>query len=64
MMPVVVLQREVPLVPKTIPSAAQLSNFVAKTATVVGDVSLGKNTHVWYGAVVRGKNISDVSSNQ
>lgn len=28
--------------------------FVAPNATVVGDVQLGKNASVWYGAVVRG----------
>ncbi|MHC5211946.1 MAG: gamma carbonic anhydrase family protein [Planctomycetota bacterium] len=28
--------------------------FVAHTAVVVGDVQLGKNCSVWYGAVVRG----------
>lgn len=29
-------------------------NFIADTATVVGDVKLGKNTSVWFSAVVRG----------
>lgn len=28
--------------------------FVAENATVVGDVTLGKNVSVWYGAVLRG----------
>ncbi|MEU7055856.1 gamma carbonic anhydrase family protein [Streptomyces sp. NPDC046197] len=28
--------------------------FVAPTATVIGDVSLGAGTSVWYGAVLRG----------
>ncbi len=28
--------------------------FVAPNATVVGDVQLGKNASVWYGAVLRG----------
>jgi carbonic anhydrase/acetyltransferase-like protein (isoleucine patch superfamily) len=28
--------------------------FIAKTATVIGDVTLGAQSSVWYGAVVRG----------
>lgn len=28
--------------------------FIAPNATVIGDVKLGKNTSVWYGAVLRG----------
>ncbi len=28
--------------------------FVAPTATVIGDVSLGAGASVWYGAVLRG----------
>lgn len=28
--------------------------FIAKTATVIGDVTLGANSSVWYGAVLRG----------
>ena len=28
--------------------------FIAETATVIGDVELGDNSSVWYGAVVRG----------
>ena len=28
--------------------------FIAPNATVVGDVTLGENTSVWYGAVLRG----------
>ena len=28
--------------------------FLAGTATVVGDVRIGKNASVWYGAVLRG----------
>ena len=28
--------------------------FIAKTATVVGDVTLGEHASVWYGAVLRG----------
>ncbi len=28
--------------------------WIADTATVVGDVTLGKNVSVWYGAVLRG----------
>ena len=28
--------------------------FVAANATVLGDVSLGKGTNIWYGAVLRG----------
>ncbi|WP_146413688.1 MULTISPECIES: gamma carbonic anhydrase family protein [Crateriforma] len=30
------------------------SAFIADTATVVGDVRLGKNVSVWFGAVLRG----------
>lgn len=30
------------------------SVFVAESATVVGQVSMGKNVNIWYGAVVRG----------
>ena len=29
-------------------------SFLASTATVVGDVRIGKNASVWYGAVLRG----------
>mgnify|MGYP000253427194 CR=1 FL=1 len=29
-------------------------NFIADTATVIGNVKLGKSTSVWFGAVVRG----------
>ena len=28
--------------------------YIAPNATVVGDVDLGKNVNIWYGAVVRG----------
>ena len=28
--------------------------FIAKTATVIGDVTLGAHSSVWYGAVLRG----------
>ena len=28
--------------------------FIAKTATVIGDVTLGAHASVWYGAVLRG----------
>ena len=28
--------------------------FVAPTASVIGDVELGKGVSIWYGAVVRG----------
>ena len=28
--------------------------YIAKNATVVGDVVLGKNVNIWYGAVLRG----------
>ena len=30
--------------------------FIAENATVIGDVSLGKDTGIWFGAVVRGDN--------
>ena len=28
--------------------------FIADTATVIGNVELGNNSSVWYGAVIRG----------
>jgi len=28
--------------------------FIAKNATVIGDVTLGDDTNIWFGAVVRG----------
>ncbi len=28
--------------------------YIAKNATVIGDVSLGENVSIWYGAVLRG----------
>ena len=28
--------------------------FVAETATLIGDVEIGKNSCIWYGAVIRG----------
>ena len=31
------------------------SNFIAPSASVIGDVKLGKNASVWYGAVIRGE---------
>jgi carbonic anhydrase/acetyltransferase-like protein (isoleucine patch superfamily) len=31
-----------------------LQAFIAPTATVIGDVSLGEKSSVWYSAVVRG----------
>jgi len=35
------------------------SCFIAETADIIGDVKIGKNSNVWYGAVIRGddKNI-------
>ena len=30
------------------------NTYIAPNATVVGDVSLGKNVNIWYGAVLRG----------
>ncbi len=35
-------------------SKIQPSVFIAKNATVVGDVSIGKESSVWFGAVIRG----------
>ena len=32
----------------------QLNGFVAPNATVVGQVSIGMETQVWYGTVIRG----------
>ncbi len=28
--------------------------FVAETATLIGDVTVGRDSSVWYGAVIRG----------
>lgn len=36
--------------PKTAPECA----FVAPSASLIGDVSIGKNSSVWYGAAIRG----------
>lgn len=51
-------------VEKFVPSTASVSikskspqlsgNFVAPTAAVLGDVTIGANSSVWYGAVIRG----------
>jgi carbonic anhydrase/acetyltransferase-like protein (isoleucine patch superfamily) len=30
------------------------STFIADTAVIIGDVTIGKNSSVWYGAVLRG----------
>lgn len=30
------------------------ASFVAENAAVIGDVSVGKNVNIWYGAVIRG----------
>ncbi|HEX4857486.1 MAG TPA: gamma carbonic anhydrase family protein [Usitatibacteraceae bacterium] len=32
------------------------NNFVAPSASVIGDVTLGRNTSIWWGAVLRGDN--------
>ena len=32
--------------------------FVAPNASVVGDVTLGKGSSVWYGAILRGKEVT------
>jgi carbonic anhydrase/acetyltransferase-like protein (isoleucine patch superfamily) len=34
------------------------AEFVAENATIVGDVTLGKNTGIWFGAVLRADNDS------
>ena len=31
-----------------------MSVYIAPNATVVGDVILGENVNIWYGAVLRG----------
>lgn len=31
-----------------------MAHYIAKNATVVGDVRLGENVNIWYGAVLRG----------
>lgn len=36
------------------PTVSSLTAFVAPNASVIGDVTLGPNTSVWYGATVRG----------
>jgi carbonic anhydrase/acetyltransferase-like protein (isoleucine patch superfamily) len=33
---------------------AGTGGFIAPTATVIGDVSLGEDTGIWFGAVIRG----------
>jgi carbonic anhydrase/acetyltransferase-like protein (isoleucine patch superfamily) len=38
-----------------------LQAFVAPTATVIGDVSLGEKSSVWYSAVVRGVSLHSFS---
>ena len=32
--------------------------FVAPSASVIGDVQVGRGSSIWYGCVLRGKNIS------
>lgn len=36
------------------PTVSPLTAFVAPSASVIGDVTLGTNTSVWYGATIRG----------
>lgn len=36
------------------PLVSEVASFIAPTASVIGDVSIGSNSSVWYGAVVRG----------
>eukprot|EP00594_Rhizosolenia_setigera_P019379 CAMPEP_0178957848 /NCGR_PEP_ID=MMETSP0789-20121207/11187_1 /TAXON_ID=3005 /ORGANISM="Rhizosolenia setigera, Strain CCMP 1694" /LENGTH=277 /DNA_ID=CAMNT_0020640233 /DNA_START=94 /DNA_END=927 /DNA_ORIENTATION=+ len=36
------------------PVVANTTNFVAPNASVIGDVTIGNNSSVWYGATVRG----------
>lgn len=36
------------------PAVSPLTAFVAPSASVIGDVTLGQNSSVWYGATVRG----------
>lgn len=36
------------------PVVSEVASFVAPTASVIGDVSIGMNSSVWYGATVRG----------
>eukprot|EP00567_Pseudictyota_dubia_P007652 CAMPEP_0197448454 /NCGR_PEP_ID=MMETSP1175-20131217/17517_1 /TAXON_ID=1003142 /ORGANISM="Triceratium dubium, Strain CCMP147" /LENGTH=291 /DNA_ID=CAMNT_0042980207 /DNA_START=15 /DNA_END=890 /DNA_ORIENTATION=- len=36
------------------PTVSESAAFVAPSANMIGDVSLGKNSSVWYGATVRG----------
>lgn len=40
--------------PKSSPYKIDSSVFIAKTATVVGEVAIGKSSSVWFSAVVRG----------
>ena len=30
------------------------SAFIAPTATIIGDVTIGEGTNVWFGAIIRG----------
>jgi len=32
-------------------------SFIAPTASVIGNVNIGSNSSVWYGAVVRGQGV-------
>ncbi len=45
-----------PQLDKFLPRQPKLGKnvFIAKTATVIGDVTLGAHSSVWYGAVLRG----------
>jgi len=36
------------------PIVSEIASFVAPTASVIGDVTIGQNSSVWYGATVRG----------
>jgi len=36
------------------PMVSEMTSFVAPTASVIGDVNIGMNSSVWYGATVRG----------
>jgi len=36
------------------PAVSEMTSFVAPTASVIGDVSIGSNSSVWYGATLRG----------
>lgn len=37
-----------------IPEFCETTTLISDSATVVGNVKIGKNSSIWYGAVIRG----------